>query len=213
MRPAYRRVVIKPLGSVADLLFVGSVAAAEVKLRIVSSSSPSPLSEVLIVDDDADTREVLSEFCRTLGLTVSTVSDGKAALAAIERSPAQYKVVLTDICMPDVDGFDVLKAIRSVNPSSYVVMITGYATLDSALRAVHEGAYDYLPKPFALGQLEVVLSRIRDRINLEDENRSLLRQVDGLREGTLAASHHSMSWRLGAIEERLGRIEDLLRSR
>src|SRR5262245_33163712 len=88
--------------------------------------------EVLIVDDDPDTREVLSEFCRTLGLTVATAEDGRAALAAIERSPAQYRVVLTDICMPGADGFEVLKVVRGANPSAYVVMITGYATLDSA---------------------------------------------------------------------------------
>jgi two-component system response regulator HydG len=167
--------------------------------------------DVLVVDDDPDTREVLSEFCRTLGLTVATAEDGRAALAAIERSPTQYRVVLTDICMPGADGFEVLKAVRASNPSSYVVMITGYATLDSALRAVHEGAYDYLPKPFALGQLEVVLARIRDRMALEDENRALTRKMDGMRES--AGTQGGLAWRLGAIEERLARIEDLLRGR
>lgn len=176
-----------------------------------SSSSLAPL-DVLVIDDDNDTREVLSEFCRSLGLGVGTAVDGRSALATIERAPAQYRVVLTDICMPDVDGFEVLKRVRTVSPSCYVVMITGYATLDSALRAVHDGAYDYLPKPFALGQLEVVLARIRDRMALEDENRKLLRQVDGLRDGA-GDGPHSLAWRLGAIEERLARIEDLLRSR
>jgi two-component system response regulator HydG len=166
--------------------------------------------DVLVVDDDPDTREVLSEFCRSLGLAVATAEDGRAALTAIERSPAQYRVVLTDICMPGADGFEVLKAVRATNPSTYVVMITGYATLDSALRAVREGAYDYLPKPFALGQLEVVLARIRDRMALEDENRTLTRKMDGMREGP--SSQAGLSWRLGAIEERLARIEDLLRT-
>ena len=108
------------------------------------------------------------------------------------------------------EGFEVLKAARDANPSAYVVMITGYATLDSALRAVRDGAYDYLPKPFALGQLEVVFSRIGDRIALEDENRMPSRQMDGLR-GTPAIRRDDLSWRLDAIEERLGRIEELLR--
>jgi DNA-binding NtrC family response regulator len=89
-------------------------------------------------------------------------------------------------------------------------MVTGYATLDSALRAVREGAYDYLPKPFALGQLEVVFARIRDRIALEDENKMLSRQMDGLKDGG-SPRQRDLSWRLDAIEERLARIEELLR--
>ena len=170
--------------------------------------------EVLVVDDEAETREVLTEFCRTLGLTVTSADDGRSAVTAIQRAPAQFKVVLTDIWMRGADGFEVLKAARAANPSCYVVMITGYATLDSALRAVREGAYDYLPKPFALGQLEVVFSRIRDRIALETENRMLARQMDGLREGVSAGggSRRDLSWRLDAIEERLARIEELLRA-
>ena len=169
--------------------------------------------EVLVVDDETETREVLAEFCRTLGLTVTSADDGRSAVTAIQRAPAQFKVVLTDIWMRGADGFEVLKAARTANPSAYVVMITGYATLDSALRAVREGAYDYLPKPFALGQLEVVFSRIRDRIALETENRMLSRQMDGLREGAGGGpSRRDISWRLDAIEERLSRIEELLRA-
>jgi len=81
--------------------------------------------------------------------------------------------------MPGADGFEVLKAAKAANRHSYVVMITGYATLDSALRAVREGAYDYLAKPFSLGQLDVMLARIKDRISLERENRDLRRRLQG----------------------------------
>jgi DNA-binding NtrC family response regulator len=179
----------------------------------MSAASPEPF-EVLVVDDESETREVLSEFCRTLGLTVTSADDGRSAVTAIQRSPAQFKVVLTDIWMRGADGFEVLKTARAANPSAYVVMITGYATLDSALRAVREGAYDYLPKPFALGQLEVVFARIRDRIALEAENRMLSKQMDGLRDATGGASgeaRRNISWRLDAIDERLARIEDLLK--
>jgi len=176
-------------------------------------AAPTPDTfEVLVVDDEAETREVLAEFCRTLGLTVTSADDGRSAVTAIQRSPSQFRVVLTDIWMRGADGFEVLKAARAANPSAYVVMITGYATLDSALRAVREGAYDYLPKPFALGQLEVVFTRIRDRIALEAENRMLSRQMDGLREaGGSGPRRGDLTWRLDAIEERLGRIEELLR--
>lgn len=166
--------------------------------------------EVLVVEDESETREVLSEFCRSLGLHVTAAVDGRSAVMTLQRAPAQFRVVLTDIWMSGADGFEVLKAARAANPSSYVVMITGYATLDSALRAVRDGAYDYLPKPFALGQLEVVFGRIRDRIALENENRTLSRQMDGLR-SIPSGRRDDLSWRLDAIEERLGRIEEMLR--
>jgi two-component system response regulator HydG len=171
-------------------------------------TTPKNGFEVLVVDDEAETREVLSEFCRTLGLTVTSADDGRSAVTAIRRAPAQFRVVLTDIWMRGADGFEVLKAARDANPSTYVVMITGYATLDSALRAVREGAYDYLPKPFALGQLEVVFGRIKDRIALEDENRVLTREADGARGGP---TPRDAAKRLDAIEERLTRIEEMLR--
>ena len=122
----------------------------------------SPKAEVLIVDDEVQTRELLSEFCQAQGYTVATAHDGRAALTAIARGPRQFSVVITDLQLPGADGFDVLRAAREANPSAYVVMITGYASLDSAVGAVRDGAYDYLAKPFALGQLEVIL-RARSR--------------------------------------------------
>lgn len=135
--------------------------------------------EVLLVDDELSTREILEQFCRSRNLAVTVASDGRAAITALERNPSQFTIVLTDINMPGADGFEVLKASRAANRGCYVVMITGYATLDSALRAVREGAYDYLAKPFSLGQLDVMLARIKDRIALERENRDLRRRLQG----------------------------------
>jgi len=170
----------------------------------------SPKLEVLIVDDEVQARELLSEFCRAQGYEVATASDGRAALAAIARSPQQFSIIITDLQLPGADGFEVLAAARQANPSIYVVMITGYASIDSAVRAVRDGAYDYLAKPFALGQLEVVLKRIRDRMALEQENRELTRQVVGRESAPIV---NDVTWRLQAIEERLAHIEALLRAR
>ena len=170
----------------------------------------SPKIEVLIVDDEVQTRELLSEFCRAQGYEVATANDGRAAIAALTRSPQQFGIVITDLQLPGADGFEVLTSARHCNRSVYVVMITGYASIDSAVRAVREGAYDYLAKPFALGQLEVVLRRIKDRMSLEAENRELSRRMSG-HEGQSAGS--DLAWRLQAIEERLAHIEALLRAR
>jgi CheY-like chemotaxis protein len=147
--------------------------------------------EVLLVDDELSTRELLEQFCRSRNLPVTTASDGRAAITALERSPQRFTVVLTDINMPGADGFEVLKTARAGNRGCYVVMITGYATLDTALRAVREGAYDYLAKPFSLGQLDVMVARIKDRIALERENSDLRRRLAG--RGAAVAPHTSIS--------------------
>jgi DNA-binding NtrC family response regulator len=151
--------------------------------------------EVLLVDDELSTRELLEQFCRSRNLSVTTASDGRAAITALERNPSRFTLVLTDINMPGADGFEVLKTARAGNRSCYVVMITGYATLDSALRAVKEGAYDYLAKPFSLGQLDVMLARIRHLLALETEVRDLRRRLNG-RPGATApvAPQRQQSW-------------------
>jgi DNA-binding NtrC family response regulator len=147
--------------------------------------------EVLVVDDHQDTRSLVVDFCTRLGFSVTQADNGRAALTAMMRFPGRFDVVITDLNMPGADGFEVLRVAKAVTPTSYVVMITGYATLDTALRAVREGAYDYLPKPFALGQMEAIFQRIRERMRLEQENRAL----------------HG---RLDRIGDRLTRIEGLL---
>lgn len=163
--------------------------------------------EILVIDDEPDIRELLGEHLRSRGCRVATASDGVAAISVIERAPGQFGVVLTDLHLPGADGLAVLKAARAANPSVYVVIITGYASLDSAIQAVRLGAYDYLTKPFSLGQIDVLLKRVEDRIALEQENRALMRRID-TRE---AESAHGAHDRFAAIEQRLGSIEQTLR--
>jgi DNA-binding NtrC family response regulator len=165
---------------------------------------------ILIADDEIDTCELFAEFARAHGMRVATAYDGRAAISALERSPQEFSIVVTDLQMPGADGFEVLRAARAINPHCHVVMITGYATIDTAVRAVREGAYDYLAKPFALGQLEVVLRRIRDRIALEAENRALARQVS---ERPPTVSTRDVMDRFDKIDTRLATIERLLRDR
>lgn len=166
--------------------------------------------EVLIVDDEPDIRDLLAEFFRERRYDVTLAGDGRAAVAAIERAPSRFGLILTDLNLPGVDGLGVLSAARAANPSCYVVIITGFASLDSAIQAVRLGAYDYLTKPFSLGQIEVVVRRVLDRLTLDAENRQLTRQV-GSRNAT--ESGGSVQARLDAIDARLGRIETMLRGR
>jgi len=165
------------------------------------------IGEILVVDDDPDIRELLVEHLRGKGLRVATAADGRAAIAAIERSPGHFGLIFTDLQLPGADGLAVVRSARQVHPTCHVVIITGYASLDSAIEAVRLGAYDYLTKPFSLGQLDVILGRILDRHALELENRQLARQV-GDRDHSSAPSVHG---RLEAIESRLERIELMLK--
>jgi DNA-binding NtrC family response regulator len=168
----------------------------------------TPALEALVVDDEADIRELIAEYLQNRGLRPAVAGDGPAALAAIARDPSRYRLVITDLQLPGADGLEVLRAARQANPSCFVVIVTGYASLDSAIRAVRLGAYDYLTKPFSLGQLDVLLKRVREHVTLEDENRRLIRQL-GQREA--ADLRGPLTARLDAIELRLARIEGLLR--
>jgi two-component system response regulator AtoC len=167
---------------------------------------PVPIDElsgldVLVVDDDPAIRELLVEHLRERGLRAATAQDGRAAVAALERSAGRFVLVLTDINMPGADGFAVLQAAKAANASTYVVIITGFASLDTAIRAVRSGAQDYLTKPFSLGQIDIILQKIADRFALERENRQLAQR---------GGSTFEIESRLDAIERTLLRIEALL---
>src|SRR6266540_5214281 len=132
---------------------------------------------VLVVDDEPDVRDLLAEYFQGRGFHVTSTADGRTALAAIAQTPSRFALIVTDLQMPGADGLAVLRAARAANPSVYVVIITGYASLDSAVEAVRLGAYDYLTKPFSLGQIDVIVARMADRLSLEAENRQLARKV------------------------------------
>lgn len=172
-------------------------------------SLPLTLSSIpaLVVDDEDGVRELLAEHLAARGIQVTAVSDGAAAIEAITREAGRFGLVFADLHLPKSDGMSVLEAARAANASAYVVIITGYATLDSAIRAVRLGAYDYVTKPFSLGQIDVILARIEDRLSLESENRRLLHRMD-TRE---VESAHGVRERLTAIEGRLSAIDSLLR--
>jgi DNA-binding NtrC family response regulator len=165
---------------------------------------------VLIVEDEADIRELHAEYFRARNYDVVGAADGRAALLAIERDPERFSLVITDLHLPGVDGLAVLRAARAANPAIHVVIVTGFASLDSAIQAVRLGAYDYLTKPFSLGQIDVVLQRIHDIEMLQAENRRLTRQVS---QKDAVDLRQALLMRLDGIENRLTRIEAALRPR
>lgn len=118
--------------------------------------------DVLVVDDEPTVRELLHEYFGAHGFRVTSAQDGRSAITNLQKSWGRFGLVITDLNLPGADGFAVLQAARQANPNCFVVIITGFASLDSAIRAVRVGAYDYLTKPFSLAQLDVILGRIGD---------------------------------------------------
>jgi DNA-binding NtrC family response regulator len=172
--------------------------------------------EVLVVDDEIGIRELLMAYFGSIGMPVTGAQDGRAAISALQRSNGRYGLVVTDLSLPGADGFAVLQAAKQANASCYVVIVTGYASLDSAIQAVRVGAYDYLAKPFSIGQLDVILNRITDRAALERENRQLVHHAPlsfappapPLPSPAVVAS---LEQRMAAMESMLARIDARLR--
>ena len=159
--------------------------------------------DVLVVDDDEAVRDLLAEFCRLRNHSVTTASDGRAAVNELGRSAGRYRLVLTDVSMPGADGFEVLAAARAADPTSYVVIITGYASMDSAIQAVRLGANDYLAKPFTLGQIDVTLERVREREAARAD------RLNGT-PGRLVDELHGMSDRIASVEQAVAMMTNAL---
>jgi CheY-like chemotaxis protein len=146
---------------------------------IADAAWHGPIS-VLVVDDSP---EILAMFQTMLhdavdprGYAVDTAPSGEAAVALLET--CVYDLVLTDLKMGGLDGLAVLKAARERSPRTLVVLMTGYASLDTALKAIRGGAYDYLTKPFTLAELEVLLANVTDRIRMRREHALLVRELE-----------------------------------
>jgi DNA-binding NtrC family response regulator len=169
-----------------------------------------PQWDALVVDDDESIRELLISYFSSRGLNVTGAHDGRAAISALERSNGRFGLVMTDLSLPGADGFAVLQAARQANASCYVVIVTGYASLDSAIYAVRVGAYDYLTKPFSLGQLDVMLKRIADRASLEKENRELVRHPTTINPIPQPTGFDVKSANATRVEAVLNRVEQLL---
>ena len=130
-------------------------------------NGPNPL--IVIVDDEQGILDVVSRVARRAGYDAMTYANGRDAIAALQTMRAD--LVLVDLRMPEVGGLDVLRAIRDTNPRCQAVLMTGYASVDTAVEAIKLGATDYLSKPLDFGRLEQLLANVRDDL---DRRRNLL---------------------------------------
>ena len=126
---------------------------------------------VLFADDEAHLRDLMQMELPRLGHEVTVCADGTAALRALERG--SYDAALLDIRMPGISGIEVLGQIKQISPDTQVIILTGQATVDTAVQALRLGAFDYLTKPCKWAELEVLLQRIGERRDLSNKTVAL----------------------------------------
>lgn len=132
---------------------------------------------ILIIDDEQSMRQFLSIMLKKQALDHTTASSGEQALERVQ-SGERFSVVLTDLQMAEIGGLDVLRAIKEVDPACQVVVMTAFATPETAVSAIQAGAYDYITKPFKLDQVQVVVKRALEKFALLRENLYLKESLD-----------------------------------
>jgi DNA-binding NtrC family response regulator len=131
---------------------------------------------ILIVDDDSIILESLCEFLNLEGYETTGVSSFRQALEKLRQQP--FSLVISDVNMPDGDGFDILKIIKKEFPQTVIIIITGYGTIESAVEAIKLGAYDYLTKPIIDDELILAVQRAIHQQSLMSENMILRSQLE-----------------------------------
>ena len=130
---------------------------------------------ILVVDDDAAMRDYLREELEHEGFRVEVAGSGRAGVERVKQGGID--LVVSDVKMPDLDGLDLLREVREVQPAPYVITITAFGSIDTAIRAVKLGAFDYITKPFEIEQLVLVIDKALSEQALRSEVARLREEV------------------------------------
>ena len=133
---------------------------------------------ILVIDDEAIALSNMSHVLIKEGYDVTTCKDGESGLNALRHT--RFDLILTDLHMPGIDGMDVLQHVHVTTPETPVIMITGHATLDSAVKAMKRGAYHYIAKPFRLDEAREIVKSALEFGRMKNENRELRQTIETL---------------------------------
>ncbi|ROQ93480.1 ATP-binding response regulator [Desulfosoma caldarium] len=153
--------------------------------------------KILVIDDEENARVSCRRVLAREGMQVSLASSGREGLEKLLNEPCD--LVLVDLKMPEMDGVEVVRRIRELDPSIVTVLITGHATIESAVAAVKEGAYDYLPKPFTPEELLIVVRRGLEKRRLDLESRALREEKEAMERNFVTMVTHQLRSPLAAI--------------
>ena len=124
-------------------------------------------ARILVVDDEKQAADVLVDYLSNLGYQTVAAYSGHDALSKFKDGG--FQLVITDLKMPDIDGMDLLEMVKGWDKRAMVIVITGYGTIESAVEAITKGAYDFIPKPFKMEELEIIIERALDRYALSKQ--------------------------------------------
>lgn len=154
---------------------------------------------ILVIDDEEAIRDSCCQVLAKAGYRMQTARDGNAGLEKIAE--AKPDLVLVDLKMPGMGGMEVLEKIFQIDPSVVCIVITGYATIESAVEAIKRNAYDFLPKPFTPDQLRIVVKRGMERRRLTLESQKLRREKEIMRENFITLVSHQLRSPLASVRQ------------
>jgi two-component system sensor histidine kinase/response regulator len=179
------------------------VTSKEQEIKLMDATEKIP--RILIIDDE----EVVLDSCRLIlrneNYKISTVSNGELGLQLLPEFKPD--LVFVDLKMPGLSGFEVLKKISVIDPNIVSIVITGFSTISSAVDAMKNGAYDFLPKPFTPDEFRLITSRGLDRRKLVLETISLKREKEMLKEHFAAVVSHELKSPLASVQQNLYLLE------
>jgi DNA-binding NtrC family response regulator len=132
-------------------------------------------ARILIVDDEREMLDLLAKVLEKNEYQVATAADGESALALLEREPVDLAIF--DVVMPGLNGMEALKAVKELNPTTVVLIMTAFGSIDQAVQAVKEGAYDYISKPFKIDEMLLTIEKALEERRLRHEVRALRQEV------------------------------------
>ncbi len=158
---------------------------------------------ILVVDDEEQMRDLLAKVLDRKGYQVAVCSDGLEALAYLEKEPAD--LVITDVRMPGLSGMEALRAVKELNPDIVVLIMTAFGSIDQAVQAVKEGAYDYINKPFKIEEMLLTIEKALDERRLRHEVSALRQELHTrYRFENLIGKSRAMQEVFGLIEQVAG---------
>ncbi|HDI46038.1 MAG TPA: sigma-54-dependent Fis family transcriptional regulator [Candidatus Omnitrophica bacterium] len=161
--------------------------------------------KILVVDDDPGLLETLTDALELEGYGVTTARAGEEALQILDEE--EVDLVITDIKMPGLSGMELLKVIKEKNQSLPVIVMTGFASLETAIEAIKQGAYDYITKPFEIEKFLHTVSKAVTQKKLEEKNKQLLEDLGDLNKKL--EEKIGQIFALGEVSNIVTRIQDL----
>jgi len=158
---------------------------------------------ILLIEDEEDIRESYVDMLSFLSLTADTACNGLEGLKKLEHQ--HYDIVITDLNMPEIDGMETLRRIKKKNSEIEVIVITGFATIENAISAMKQGAFDYITKPVSLEHVKIVLNKCIQKILANRENKELrvsntqLIELNDLKNKFITITNHELRTPLAVL--------------